>query len=186
MSETKIPETPLDLLVRIEYLSRQAGHKLPEKIEAQPLWRGIAFSVDQLRLVIPLQMITDVVECGPITPVPRTKGWLRGVANVRGILYSVTDLACFLGRPPLTTETQGNLLVLNEGELHSAILVSEVYGLKSFDEERDAGDASTLDASLRQYVSRVFNEETQIWGVLDVPHLVSDEAFREIEWQATA
>ena len=33
----------------------------------------------------------------PITPVPLTRPWFRGVANVRGNLYSVVDFAAFVG-----------------------------------------------------------------------------------------
>ena len=47
--------------------------------------------------------LIDLVEAGevipvpPITPVPLTRPWFRGVANVRGNLYSVVDFAAFLG-----------------------------------------------------------------------------------------
>jgi twitching motility protein PilI len=188
MNDSNVSETPLELLIRIEHVSRQAGHQLPEKIETKPLWRGIAFVVEQWRLLAPLEAISDVVECGPVTAVPRTKDWLRGVANVRGTLYSVTDLACFLGRPPMTSETEGTLLVLNDKALRSAILVNDVYGLKSFDEEQhDAGNASaSLDADIKPYVSRAFKEDDQIWAVFDVHRLIGADAFLEVEWRASA
>src|SRR6185295_14620547 len=47
--------------------------------------------------------LVDLVEAGevlpvpPITAVPLTRAWFRGVANVRGNLYSVVDFAAFLG-----------------------------------------------------------------------------------------
>ncbi len=186
MTESKVAETPLDLLIRIERVSRQAGHQLPEKLETKPLWRGIAFTVDQWRLLVPLDAITDVVECGSVTAVPRTKNWLRGVANVRGSLYSVTDLGCFLGRPPMTSEADNKLLVINDKELRSAILVNEVYGLKSFDEEQNLADVASLDADIRPYVNRAFEENDQIWAVFDVQRLISAGAFLEVELRASA
>ena len=186
MSEATVSETPLELLIRIEHVSRQAGHKLPEKLETQPLWRGIAFFADQWQLLAPLEAISDVVECGPVAAVPRTKEWLRGVANVRGTLYSITDLACFLGRPPMASETAGKLLVLNDKELRSAILVNDVYGLKSFDEDQHVADNASLDANMRPYVSRAFKEDDQIWAVFDVHRLISADAFLEVDWRASA
>lgn len=186
MSEATVSETPLELLIRIEHVSRQAGHQLPERVETQPLWRGIAFLVEQWRLLVPLETISDVVECGPVTAVPRTKEWLRGVANVRGTLYSVTDLACFLGRRPMTSAADGKLLVLNDKELRCAILVNDVYGLKSFDDEQHVADDTSLDAKLRPYVSRSFTEDGQIWTVFDVHRLVNADAFLEVDWKASA
>ncbi len=186
MNDPTISETPLDLLIRIEHVSRQAGHRLPEKMETQPLWRGIAFLVQQWRLLVPLEVISDVVECGPITPVPRTQQWLRGVANVRGMLYSITDLAVFLGRPPTTLDTDSKLLVLNDKELQSAILVNDVYGLKSFDEEQHIANHASLDANIRPYVSRAFSDDDQIWAVFDVQRLISADAFLAVGWRASA
>jgi twitching motility protein PilI len=186
MSDPTVSETPLELLIRIEHVTRQAGHQLPEKNETKPLWRGIAFLVDQWRLLVPLEMITDVVECGRITAVPRTKDWLRGVANVRGTLYSITDLACFLGRAPMTSETDGTLLVLNDKDLRCAMLVADVFGLKSFDEEQHVADSASLDAIIRPYVSRTFKEDDQLWAVFDAHRLISADAFREVEWRASA
>lgn len=186
MNESTVSETPLELLIRIEHVSRQAGHQPPEKIENQPLWRGIAFLVEQWRLLVPLEAISDVVECGPVTAVPRTKEWLRGVANVRGTLYSITDLACFLGRPAITSETDSKLLVLNDKELRSAILVNDVYGLKSFDEEQHFSDHQSLDENIRPYVSRAFKEGDHTWAVFDVQRLISADAFLDVERGASA
>ncbi len=186
MNDSTVSETPLELLIRIEHVSRQAGHQLPEKIETQPLWRGIAFSVEQWRLLAPLEAISDVVECGLVTAVPRTKEWLRGVANVRGTLYSVTDLACFLGHPPMTSETEGKLLVLNDTELRSAILVDDVYGLKSFDEEQSDAENASLDADIGPYVSRAFKQHDQVWAVFDVHRLIGADAFLKVDWKASA
>ena len=79
--------------------------------------RLLALCVRGEATVTELTSVTDVVECPRVTPVPRAKVWLRGIANVRGSLYSIVDLALFLGYEQQTSETEGRLLVLNVGEL---------------------------------------------------------------------
>ncbi len=185
MTESNTSETPLGLLMRMEQVSRHLGYKLPEKIDIQPTWRGLVFTVDRWRLLMPLEMITDVVDCGPITPVPRTKPWLRGISNVRGTLYSVTDLAGFLGCESGTVESEGKLLVLRDSELRAAFLVKEVYGLKTFDVEQRIDNVTTVDATIRPYVSEGYEEDDQVLPVLDVDRLINTEQFLGIEWVKT-
>ncbi len=42
----------------------------------------------------------EVIPVPPITPVPLTRPWFRGVTNIRGNLYSVVDFPAFLGGAP--------------------------------------------------------------------------------------
>jgi len=86
----------------------------------------------------------------------------------------------------MASETAGKLLVLNDKELRSAILVNDVYGLKSFDEDQHVADNASLDANMRPYVSRAFKEDDQIWAVFDVHRLISADAFLEVDWRASA
>ena len=64
--------------------------------------------------------LVDLVEAGevlpvpPITAVPLTRPWFRGVANVRGTLYSVVDFAAFLGDGVAAGGEQARLLLLGE------------------------------------------------------------------------
>ncbi len=181
MNPSADTETPLGLLMRMERVSREAGHQLPEKIDLQPAWRGLVFTVDRWQLLMPLESITDVVECGPITVVPRTKPWLRGVSNVRGTLYSVTDLAAFLGCASSPMEPEGKLLVMRDNELRAAFLVDEVYGLKVFDIEQRVDSVNTVDTAIRPYVREGYEENDQVLPVLDVHRLVSTEQFLAID-----
>ncbi len=186
MNRQDASATPFELLSRLERDSRASGFQLPQPLEVRSQWRGITFAVDRWRLVAHLDMINDVVECGSITPVPRTKGWMRGVVNVRGTLYSITDLAALLGCPPMVVESEGMLLVLNKKELQSALLVSRVYGLKSFDLDRDVGEAAIFSDEIKPFIERAFVADGQTWGVLTINQLVESDVFREIELKATA
>ena len=53
------------------------------------------------RWMVELPDAGEVVSVPELTPVPRTRPWFRGIANVRGALFSVVDLAGFLGQAPI-------------------------------------------------------------------------------------
>src|SRR5712692_9741327 len=57
----------------------------------------------------------EVIPVPPITAVAQTRPWFKGVANVRGNLYSVVDFSAFLGGNGVALGEQARLLLLAGG-----------------------------------------------------------------------
>ena len=63
------------------------------------------------------QYVYDARPLERITPVPRAPGWMAGVVNVRGRIYSVLDLAHFLNLPAASNDNdEGSYLVVVQSE----------------------------------------------------------------------
>jgi twitching motility protein PilI len=74
----------------------------------------------------------EVVPVPDITPVPLMRPWFKGLANIRGNLYSVVDFPAFLQRPPVALSDQSRLLLLGERfRLSAALLVHRSLGLRN-------------------------------------------------------
>ena len=87
--------------------------------------------VGEQNWLIDLAEAGEVMPCPPITAVPLTRGWFRGVANVRGNLYSVVDFAEFLGSGVSKGE-QARLVLLGERfRSAAALLVDRSLGLRN-------------------------------------------------------
>jgi twitching motility protein PilI len=85
-------------------------------------------------LLVPLATAGEIFPAGALLPVSHTQPWFLGVANLRGGLHGVVDLAAFLGlRPPLARDAvreQARLLAFNPAlGAHSAVLVDRLAGL---------------------------------------------------------
>ncbi len=54
----------------------------------------------------------EIIAAPSLTEVPLARNWFRGLANVRGNLFSVVDLAAFCGDPlpPLTNDSRMMLI----------------------------------------------------------------------------
>src|SRR3990167_7174948 len=97
----------------------------------------------QIRLASRLQAARTVGHAGEIFTwtvvqhVPYTQKWFMGVANLRGGLTGVVDLAGLLGESPVRTEqalSESSLLALNAVlEVNAALLVDRLAGLRSTD-----------------------------------------------------
>lgn len=114
--------------------------------------------------------ISEVLPLPALTPVPFAKSWFRGVANVRGNLYGVTDLAAYRHEQP-TPPGSGNrvLLVAGRYDFNAALLVERVLGLRETrDWRRDEARGGLLD------------EQGALWRTLDIRGLLEQTEFLQI------
>jgi twitching motility protein PilI len=127
---------------------------------------GVAIGVE--RYLIELTEAGEIVPPPAVTPVPLTQPWYLGLANVRGNLVGVIDLARYLGAPELPALAAARLVTFAPRlGLPCALLVSRVYGL------RHAVDMSAAGARLR-------DPEGNEWTPLSLAALVQDERFLRI------
>ena len=118
---------------------RQLQNRLAERLQAartetrQRSW--LAVECGGHGLLVPLPTAGEIFPAGALLAVPHTQPWFLGVANLRGQLHGVVDLAAFLGlRLPLARELrdQARLLAFNPAlGSHSAVLVDRLAGLRS-------------------------------------------------------
>ncbi len=173
-------QDPLALLQRMQLDSRRSSPGLPEQAQAAPLWTGLGFRLGDQRFVTPLEQVSEVLPCPPVTPVPGTKAWLRGVTNVRGSLYTVVDLPRYFGRRPVDTDERARILVMNVPKLSAALLVDEVYGLRHFDEEQERQEIGGLSDPALSHARGAFLRDQVLWCVFDMHSLAASSEFRRV------
>ena len=86
-------------------------------------------------LLIPLATAGEIFPVGTLVDVPHTQPWFLGVANLRGGLHGVVDLAAFLGlRAPMLRDAvreQQRLLAFNAAlGAHCAVVIDRLAGLR--------------------------------------------------------
>jgi twitching motility protein PilI len=86
-------------------------------------------------MLFPLEQAGEIFDAGTVLAVPHTQSWFAGVANLRGGLHGVVDLAAFLGlraRAPGDAPREGaRLVALNPGlAVNCALLVDRLAGLR--------------------------------------------------------
>jgi twitching motility protein PilI len=101
---------------------------------AKPQRTWLAVDCAGQGVLFPLQQAGEIFEAPEIVPVPHAKSWLAGVANLRGSLCAVVDLASFLGlreRRPTERADQHRLVGFNPKlGLNCALLVDRLEGLR--------------------------------------------------------
>jgi len=123
--------------------------------------------------------LVDMADVGEVLPLPKltvvpfTKPWFRGMANVRGNLYGVADMAAY-EHSGMTPEDGNNriLLVASRYAFNAALLVDRVLGL------RDARTWRQTEGFDGQH--EYHDEQGASWRKLDVSGLLKQVEFLQI------
>lgn len=120
----------------------------------------------------------EIVPTPPLSAVPLTQPWFRGLANIRGSLYSVVDFAAFQGGDPTPATGESRLLLVGTRlGLNSAILVSRALGLRNLDEL----ESSPRAQEIRPWVGDAYVDlQGRTWNKLLVRNLVMQPRFLDV------
>jgi twitching motility protein PilI len=122
---------------------RELQTRLASRLQAaraegvQASW--LAVEAAGARYLFPLNQSGEIFPFASAHPVPYTQAWFLGVANLRGGLYGVVDLAGFIaGRAPAmrsdATRAESRLVGLNAMlEVNCALLIDRLAGLRNLD-----------------------------------------------------
>ena len=132
--------------------------------------------VGSKRVLINLHEVSEVLPLPPMQQVPLTLPWFLGVANVRGNLYNITDLAQFMGLPP-TPKSINNRIVLINSDVTTqvAVVIDSLVGLRSVEAMKRKPATKNKEAFLSE--SSYEDVDKNEWFELNVEALVQDKAF---------
>jgi twitching motility protein PilI len=92
----------------------------------------LAVQVGEDHWLVDLADAGEVMPVPPVTPVPLTRPWFKGMTNIRGNLYSVVDFPAFLGGAPAPITDQSRLLLIGERfRTGAALLIDRSLGLRN-------------------------------------------------------
>jgi twitching motility protein PilI len=130
--------------------------------------------------LFPLRDAGEIFALAPIVPVPHTLGWFLGVANLRGHLHGVVDLAGFLGvKGSEPSRDQSRLVGFNPSlEINCTLMVDRLAGLRSEEQMTPEPD----DGALRPaFVGmRLRDAAGRVWHELRLAELAGDESFLRV------
>jgi len=165
----------LDLRSFQQELATRLASKTAAQVESSRL--GLACGGEQW--LIRLADAGEVIAVPPIAVVPLTKPWFVGVANIRGNLYSVVDLAVFLGREgpaPHGSGVQARMVVFGPraGDLKTGVIVERVLGLRNLAELAPVAPSADAPA---WYGQRWMDADGGAWQEIDLAKLAAEPAF---------
>ena len=164
-------------LANLAALSRRSALGLPAQVNIKPHWSGIGFGLLGRRFVVPMGEISEMLEVPTFTRLPGVQPWVKGVANIRGRLLPVYDLANFMGGHINTPRKQQRILILEDGDLYTGLLVDQVFGMQHFPVDTYSSQVSGLAAEVLPFVGGSYQQQGLEWVVFSPRELSQNSIF---------
>jgi twitching motility protein PilI len=122
----------------------------------------------------------EVLPLPDISPVPLTRPWYLGLANIRGLMANVVDFGAFMGDESTTRTPQSRLvLVADRFQSYSGLLIGKMMGL------RNLQNLEVLEApggaERKPWLGAVYRDaEGRTWNELNMAALVANEDFLNV------
>lgn len=168
------------LLQDIESRSRTKALGLPQQVEVRKTWTGVGFRLGNINLLSTLEEVDEILVSPEMTRVPNAISWVKGIANIRGMLLPIMDLKDFIDGEAIKSGRKTRVLLIKKGELVSGLMVDEVFGMRHFFEEERTESVPEISDNLNKYVKGAFQQGDNHWGIFNLDNLVTDPSFLDV------
>ena len=132
---------------------RELQNRLAERLQVAraqgvaPSW--LAVEAGDKKYLFPMEQAGEIFPWVVTQTVPYTQSWFLGVANLRGGLFGVVDLAGYVNGQPLAVKTElarkeSRLVALNSVlEVNCALLIDRLAGLRNQAAFKDFSEKAT-------------------------------------------
>jgi len=168
---------------------RELQTRLASRLQAaktRPRARGwLAVECAGVGLLLPLAQAGEIFPLRSLLKLPHAKPWLTGVAQLRGDLYTVVDLAAFLGlRAPQAIDPaapEGQLVMLAPAlQVNAALRVDRLAGLRGEEQLVRESEAADNTAKPAFAAGRWKDAQGTSWQEIDLGALAVDGAFLDV------
>ena len=168
------------LLQDIENRSRTKALGLPQQIEVRRTWSGVGFRLGNVHLLSKLEEVDEILVSPEMTRVPSALSWVKGIANIRGMLLPIMDLRDFIDGESVQSGRKARVILIKKGELVTGLMVDEVFGMRHFFEEERTDSVPNTSENLKKYLQGAFRKGNMHWGIFDMDNLAADPNFLEV------
>jgi twitching motility protein PilI len=163
------------VIAELDARFRALGSRLPDEAPPANVWVGVLFRVSGRLYLAPLGQIAEVLEpAADLTAVPGTRPWLLGVANNRGTLLPIIDLAALVfGGTPARRDSD-RILAVRQSAVPCGFLVSEVIGIRHFETAARISELPPGLGALEPFADSAFPMDGQPVVVLALDRLLAD------------
>jgi twitching motility protein PilI len=171
--------TAYALLLAIAERSQALSLELPAKENAQTHWNGLGFSLLGQQFVAPMGEISELMLVPITTRLPGVKHFVNGIANIRGRLMAIVDLAIYFGGTSSAQFPQRRIFAIENDEAYLGFIVDESLGIQHFPPEAFEEEVEVADI-FKPYVKGGYQVGGNSWPILSLSALAADENLEQL------
>jgi len=180
MSET----SPFAALAGLAQKARATAIELPPLQDRQAQATGLGFSLLDQRFVSSMDDVSELMRVPQVTRIPGVKNFVMGVANVRGRLMTVIDLALFFGQASKLPRAQRRVLAIEDEEHLLGFMIDDSFGMQHLPADSFRDSAGEVPDMFRTFVNGAYEVAGVQWPVLSMSVLAADPRLDNLAFTA--
>jgi len=100
---------------------------------AQEGMQYVTFLIGEEEYAIAISLVQEITALKPLTPLPNTQDFVRGILNLRGNVIPVMDLRAIFGLPPTEFSKHTVIIIFNNNEKKIGLIVDQISDVITID-----------------------------------------------------
>jgi len=140
----------------------------------------IVFELDHEEYALPVQSIGSIERILPITRVPTTPSFVKGVINLRGVVTPVIDLKEKLRDGTTEFDEQTRIIIVTVNDLTVGFIVDSANDVIDIDAEQIEPPPETIGTEGKEFIKGVVKMERRLFILLDLEKILLKEELEEL------
>ncbi len=134
----------------------------------------VTFRLNQEYYGLDINNVENIERVLPITRIPYTLKYVKGVINLRGIIVPVVDLRARFGLSPIQVTDESRIIIVNIDDMKIGMLVDSSSEVLQIPEE-DIDNAPNVKKDNNDFVKNIGKKNERIIMLIDLNKVLNIE-----------
>ena len=153
------------------------GEQIQEWEELEDTQKGkfLTFVVEDETYGIEIRYVTEIIGLQPITKVPESSAYIRGIINLRGKIIPVMDVRLKFRKPDAAYNDRTCIVVVDVGTMQVGLIVDQVAEVIDIPEENIVPPPDMKQGFNNRFIMGIGKVGEAIKLILDCRKMVTEE-----------
>lgn len=149
--------------------------------QSRSIKKVIVFQINNEEYTVPVDQVGSIERMMPITRVPGTSAFVKGVLNLRGVVTPVIDLRERFGLPFKEADERTRIITVTVGELNVGLIVDAANDVLDLDETEVEPPPEIVGTVEAEYIQGVAKQEHRLLILLNLEKILSEEEAKSLQ-----
>lgn len=136
----------------------------------------VIFDLRDEHFGVDIALVESIIKMQAITPVPKTREYVEGIINLRGMVVPVIDLRKRLGIEIQENNSEMRIIVINQDEYKIGMIVDAVSEVLTIREESIEPTPAMVNTINTAYIVGIAKTDGRLIILLDLEKVLSEKA----------
>ncbi len=141
----------------------------------------LTFKIEEEIFAIEIKNVVEIIKIQPITEIPETKDYIKGVINLRGKIIPVIDVRLRFKKKEQEYDDRTCIIVVFLDEIVMGLIVDRVSEVLTIPENKIEMMSFSSNSEQNRYIKGLGKTDDSVKIILDTEKLIKEEELKELK-----